>query len=93
MNSSEKIFTAIVILYRDATDYTTWQTYILEGKLTLEQFTPYLEVDNRFIGQDVGIGNLMLGAREWPLGSDDHPSLELMEVRPATPAEALQAQQ
>ena len=61
MNSPGKNFTTLKIVYRDASNYETWQTYVLEGKLTLEQFTPYLEVDNRFIGQDVGIENLMLG--------------------------------
>ena len=62
-----------------------------EDELTLEQFTPYLEVDNRFIGQDVGLEDLVFRDREWPLDADDHPWLELMQVRPATPAEALQA--
>jgi hypothetical protein len=61
MNPPEKKFTALEILYRDGANYKTWQTYILEGELTLEQLAPYLEMDNRFIGQDVGIENLMLG--------------------------------
>jgi hypothetical protein len=92
-NTSEKKFTAIEVLYRDAGNYKTWQTYVLEGEVTLERFAPYLEVDNLFIGQDVGIENLMLRERELPLGSDDHPWLELNEVRPGTPAEALQAEE
>lgn len=59
----------------------------------MEQFAPYLEVDNRFISQNVGIENLMLRDRESSLGSDDHPWLELNKIRPATPAEALQAEE
>jgi hypothetical protein len=93
MNSPEKKFTAIEVLYRDAGNYKTWQTYIVEGEVTLERFAPYLEVDSLFIGQDVGIKNLMFQDREWPVDSDDHPWLELTEVRPATPAEALQAEE
>lgn len=92
-NAPEKKFTAIEIVYRDAANYKTWQTYIVEGELTLEQLAPYLEVDNRFIGLDVGIEDLMFQDREWPVGSDDHPWLELTEVRPATRGEALQAEE
>jgi hypothetical protein len=63
-NSPEEKFTTIEVLYRDAGNYKTWQTYILEGELTLERLAPYLEVDNRFIGQDVGIEDLMFRGRE-----------------------------
>jgi hypothetical protein len=89
----EKKYTNIDVLYRDAGNWKTWQTYVVEGQIIYEELEPYLESDARFIGKDVGIEDLMLRDREWPLGSDDHPWLELNEVRPATPAEALQAQQ
>jgi hypothetical protein len=92
-NAPEKKYTNIEVLYRDAGNWKTWQTYAVEGQITYEELEPYLESDSLFIGKDVGIEDLMFRAREWPLGSDDHPWLELNEVRPGTPAEALQAQQ
>ena len=69
----EKKYTNLDIFYRDAGNWKTWQTYVVEGQIIYEQLQPYLESDSRFIGQDVEIENLMLRDREWPLGSDDHP--------------------
>jgi hypothetical protein len=93
---SEKLYTKVDVLYRDAGNWKQSESYIVENKLTLEQLAPYLESDSRFIGSDVGIEDLMFRSAErggWVLGSDDHPWLELNELRPATKEEALKAQQ
>jgi hypothetical protein len=83
--------------YRDAGNWKTWQTYVVEGELIYGEIEPYLESKEFFIGKDVQMEDLVFKAKERTgndfLSQDDHPWQGLDEVRPATEAEALQAKE
>jgi hypothetical protein len=72
--------TEINYLYRDASNYKFWGTFIVEGKIERSDLVPYLFDSEWFVPQQVGLEHLL----NLPMNFDDHLLHELHEFVPTT---------
>ena len=60
------IWDGIALFYRDAGNWKTWQTYVVEGQITFEELEPHLESDSRFISVQKSSACYVAGERSIP---------------------------
>ena len=76
---SKKLNTKVSFMYRDASNYKSFGSVVVEGGLSFQDLAPYLHDTEYFCPADVGLqhpGESMIGGFG---GSDDHPMCELYE--------------
>lgn len=87
-------FTAIDVIYRDATNYKQFETYVVEGELRFGDLEPYLEEGVYFVGTDVQMENLVFRFVErdgMDLNEGDQPWQAIEAVGLTTRERALEA--
>ena len=70
--------TKISYLYRDASNYKTFNEVVINGILSLDDIEPYFKDGTFFIPSEVGLSDLQNN----PFTSDDHIWHEIDEIKP-----------
>lgn len=72
------MLTRITYLYRDASNYKFWGTFVVDGQITQDDVEPYLFDHTCFVPQMVGLEGLQPAS----LNEDDHDLHEFHAFEP-----------
>lgn len=75
--------TKIEYMYRDTSNYKQYDEVIVAGQISWEEFSRYLDVNNCFDSEQIGLPNLAKKFKDYPT-EDDHCYHELIAISPTT---------